>query len=108
MIIPVLLGVTLLIFMIAKVTPGDPAQRMLGVQATPERIEELQEQLGLNKPVLVQYGELLWNILHGNLGVSYRGQKPVLQSITTRIGSTAELAAVGFLFRKKSPPVRPS
>ena len=55
MMIPVLIGVTLLVYMILHFAPGDPAKVILGEQATPEQIEELREQLGLNDPVLVQY-----------------------------------------------------
>ena len=53
--VPVLLGVTLVIYLIMSMAPGDPAKVILGEQATPEQIEELREQMGLNDPVLVQY-----------------------------------------------------
>ena len=97
MLIPVLMGVTLLTFCITKLTPGDPAQLMLGQYATAERVEELRAQLHLDDPVLVQYGRFLWNALHGDFGVSFRGQKPVLNSILSRFPSTAQLAGAGLL-----------
>ncbi len=95
MLIPVLLGVSLLTFSIAKLTPGDPAQLMLGNYATPERIEELHQKLHLDDPVLVQFGRFVWNAMHGDFGVSFRGQKSVLDSILSRFPSTVELALAG-------------
>jgi peptide/nickel transport system permease protein len=91
MLIPILLGVTLLTFAISQVTPGDPVALMLGPTATPERVRALREQLGFNDPVLVQYGRYVWNALHGDLGRSVRGQTPVLREILTRFPSTLEL-----------------
>ncbi len=97
MLIPVLLGVSLLTFGIAKLTPGDPARLMLGQHATPERIAEIRAELHLDDPVLVQYARFLWNAMHGDFGVSYRGQKPVMNSILSRFPSTAQLAGAGLL-----------
>ena len=97
MLIPVLLGVSLLTFSIAKLTPGDPARLMLGQHATPERIAEIRAELRLDDPVLVQYARFLWNAMHGDFGVSFRGQKPVMNSILSRFPSTAQLAGAGLL-----------
>lgn len=97
MLIPVLLGVSFLTFGIAKLTPGDPAQLMLGQYATPERIAELHEELHLDDPMLVQFGRFVWNAMQGDFGVSYRGQKSVLTSILSRFPRTAELAVAGML-----------
>jgi peptide/nickel transport system permease protein len=97
MLVPVLLGVSLLVFGIAKLTPGDPAQLMLGQHATPERIAQLHEQLHLDDPVIVQYGRYVWNAIHGDLGVSFRGQKPVINSILSRFPSTLELTLSGLI-----------
>jgi peptide/nickel transport system permease protein len=97
MLVPVLLGVSFLTFSIAKLTPGDPAQMILGQYATPERIEKLHEQLHLDDPVLVQFARYFWNALQGDFGSSYRGQKPVLRSILTRFPRTAELAGASIL-----------
>lgn len=91
MLIPVLLGVTFLTFAIARATPGDPARLMLGVYATPERIADLREQMGLNDPLVVQYIRYVWNAAHGDLGKSFRGQTPVMQEILDRFPSTLEL-----------------
>jgi peptide/nickel transport system permease protein len=97
MLVPVLLGVSLLTFGIAKLTPGDPAQLMLGQYATVERIAVLHEQLHLDDPVLIQFGRFVWNAMRGDFGLSFRGQKPVLRSIMTRVPHTAELAGTGLL-----------
>ncbi len=91
MLIPVLLGVTFLTFAIAQVTPGDPVVLMLGQYATPERVEELREQLGFNDPFLVQYGRYVWNAARGDLGKSVRGQTDVLDEILARFPSTMQL-----------------
>jgi peptide/nickel transport system permease protein len=97
MLVPVLLGVTMLTFAIAQVTPGDPVVLMLGTYATPERVEALREQLGFNDPLWVQYGRYVWNVLHGDLGTSVRGQTPVLDEILARFPSTLELTLAAML-----------
>jgi ABC-type dipeptide/oligopeptide/nickel transport system permease component len=97
MLIPILLGVTFLTFAIAQVTPGDPVVLMLGNYATPERVEQMREELGYNDPLLVQYGHYVWNALHGDLGKSVRGQTPVLGEILARFPSTLELTLAAML-----------
>jgi peptide/nickel transport system permease protein len=98
MLVPVLLGVTLLTFAIAQVTPGDPVVLMLGTYATPERVAQLREQLGFNDPLWMQYGRYVWNVLHGDLGTSVRGQTPVLDEILARFPSTLQLTLAAMLF----------
>jgi ABC-type dipeptide/oligopeptide/nickel transport system permease component len=93
LVVPVLLGVSLLVFAIAKVTPGDPARMMAGPTAKQETIEKLHRLLGLDDPVYIQYGRFLWNALHGNFGVSYRGQNDVMRSILARFPFTVQLSA---------------
>ena len=66
MLIPVLIGVTLLVFLILQLAPGDPAKVILGEQATTEQIEELRESLGLNDPVLVQYANYIIKLVQGD------------------------------------------
>jgi peptide/nickel transport system permease protein len=97
MLVPVLFGVTLLTFTIIQLTPGDPVVLMLGAQATPERITEFREQLGLNDPIYVQYGRYVWNAMHGDLGKSFRGQTPVMREILDRLPSTIELTLAAML-----------
>jgi len=97
MLVPVLLGVSFLTFAIAQATPGDPVVLMLGNYATPERVAELRQQLGLNDPFLIQYVRYVWNAAHGDLGKSIRGQTPVLDEILARFPSTIELTMAAML-----------
>jgi ABC-type dipeptide/oligopeptide/nickel transport system permease component len=90
--IPVLLGVATLVFSLIHLIPGDPAQAMLGEGAAPEDVAQLRERLGLDRPLLVQYGTFLQGLLRGDLGVSLRNDQPVLQQILERMPATAELA----------------
>jgi peptide/nickel transport system permease protein len=90
--IPVLLGVATLVFSLIHFIPGDPAQAMLGEGAAPEDIAQLRERLGLDRPLLVQYGSFLQGLVKGDLGVSLRNDQPVLQQILERMPATAELA----------------
>jgi peptide/nickel transport system permease protein len=90
--IPVLLGVATLVFSLIHFIPGDPAQAMLGEGAAPEDIAQLRERLGLDRPLLVQYGSFLRGLTRGDLGVSLRNDQPVLQQILERMPATAELA----------------
>jgi peptide/nickel transport system permease protein len=100
--IPVLLGVATLVFSLIHFIPGDPAQAMLGEGAAPEDVAQLRERLGLDRPLLVQYGSFLAGLARGDLGVSLRNDQPVLQQILERMPATAELAfasmAVAVLF----------
>lgn len=97
MTIPVLLGVIFITFAIVKVTPGDPVLLMLGQRATEARVAELREQLGLDDPLLVQYGRYVLNATRGDLGTSIRSQTPVLQEIMLRVPSTLELTVAALL-----------
>jgi peptide/nickel transport system permease protein len=91
--IPVLLGVSIITFATLHLIPGDPASTLLaGTQATPQQVAALSQQLGLNRPIPVQYWEYLVRLLHGNLGQSYINQVPVASEIAQRLPSTFELA----------------
>ncbi|MEM5776567.1 MAG: ABC transporter permease, partial [Anaerolineaceae bacterium] len=98
MLIPILVGVTFLVFAIAEITPGDPVVIMLGTRATPERIATLRQELHLDDPFLQRFGMYIWNALHGDLGRSIRGQTPVMQEILDRLPSTAQLALSAVIF----------
>ncbi|NLY36972.1 MAG: ABC transporter permease [Tissierellia bacterium] len=89
--IPVLFGVTLLVFLIMSVAPGDPAKVILGEQATPEAIEQLRVELGLDDPVLVQYMRYATGLLKGDMGMSYKSKDPVAVEIVARIPTTLKL-----------------
>ncbi len=90
--IPVLLGVATLVFALIHFIPGDPAQAMLGEGATPEEVNQLRGRLGLNRPLIVQYGSFLKGLTRGDLGVSLRNDQPVTAQILERMPATAELA----------------
>ena len=90
--IPVLLGVSFLVFSMLHLVPGDPVLIMLqGSQASAEQVTALRQELGLDQPFLVQYGNYLWNLLHGDLGMSYRKRIPVTELILSQLGSTLQL-----------------
>ncbi len=90
--VPVLLGVATLVFGLIHFIPGDPAQAMLGEAASPQDVEQLRERLGLNRPLIVQYGAFLEGVVHGDLGESLRNGQPVTAQILERLPATAELA----------------
>jgi peptide/nickel transport system permease protein len=90
--IPVLLGVATLVFALIHFIPGDPAQAMLGEGASPEDVAQLRARLGLDRPLLVQYGAFLKGLAQGDLGVSLRNDQPVTRQILQRMPATAELA----------------
>ena len=81
-----------LVFSLIHFIPGDPAQAMLGEGAAPEDVAQLRARLGLDRPLLVQYGSFLAGLVRGDLGVSLRNDQPVLQQILERMPATAELA----------------
>jgi ABC-type dipeptide/oligopeptide/nickel transport system permease component len=91
--IPVLIGVATLVFSLIHLIPGDPAQAMLGDTASQKDIEELRGRLGLNKPLIEQYGLFLTGVAHADLGTSLRTGDSVTRQILTRMPATMELAA---------------
>jgi len=90
--VPVLLGVATLVFALIHLVPGDPAQSMLGESAAPEDVERLRESLGLNDPLLTQYGTFLGGLVRGDLGRSFRYGTPVTAEIGSRLLRTLQLA----------------
>jgi len=97
MLIPVFLGVMFVIFVLAHFTPGDPARTMLGEVASPEAIEELREELGLNDPLLVQYFNFVVNAVQLDFGVSYQTRRDVFTEIFARFPNTLQLAGMGVI-----------
>ena len=91
--LPVLLVVAIIVFLILRLTPGDPAAVIAGDNATGEDLERIREQLGLTKSVLVQFGIWMGNVLRGDLGYSYYLNKPVTELVLQRIEPTLSLAA---------------
>lgn len=92
LLVPILLGVSILIFGVIRLAPGDPAEVMLGPTAAQEDIELLREKLGLNRPIVVQYGIFLKNALHGDLGRSIKTNNPVMEELLQRFPATITLA----------------
>lgn len=90
--IPVLLGMTFIVFLIIRAIPGEPAQMILGQQATKESVEALRENLGLNNPWYIQYFDYLKGLLTGDLGVSIRTNQPISTEIWPYLAATFELA----------------
>ncbi len=96
--IPVLLGITIIAFLLIHMLPGDPAKVILfGSNASPEQIAALRQSLGLNDPLLSQYLQFLTQLLHGNLGTSYLTQQSVAHELLSRTPSTLILTGAAML-----------
>jgi peptide/nickel transport system permease protein len=91
LLIPVLLGISIVTFAMLRLIPGDPAQIMLGEHATQESVAEIRERMGLDQPIYVQYIRYLEGILRLDLGRSLKTNRPVLQEIGQRLPATVEL-----------------
>jgi peptide/nickel transport system permease protein len=96
--IPVLFGVSIVVFCIVHAIPGDPAQVILGEHASKQAIANLRLQLGLDKPLYIQYFHYVWQLLHGDLGTSLLTQKPIAQEIGPYLAATAELTLFSMVF----------
>ncbi|MDO4464128.1 MAG: ABC transporter permease [Bacillota bacterium] len=92
-----LFAVTLFVFLAFHVISGDPASSMLGTEATPAKLEALREEMGLNDPVLVQYGRWAGRFLMGDMGTSYSYRMPVSNMVTDKIPVTLTLTILAFL-----------
>ena len=97
LIIPVLLGVILVVFFIMDLSPVNPAQLILGDGATEESIHQLEEDLGLNDPFFVRYGNYVLGLLKGDMGLSYKDRLPVFDKILERLPNTVILAVGSIL-----------
>jgi peptide/nickel transport system permease protein len=90
--------VTVVVFGLLHLTPGDPASLMLGEQATPEQIRDLRHALGLDEPLISQYARFLNHAIRGDFGTSIRAQRPALEVVLERLPATLLLAAGAFIF----------
>jgi peptide/nickel transport system permease protein len=97
-VVVVLFFVSIITFLLAYAVPGDPAKSIAGVHATPEVLERIRAELGLDKPVYEQYAIYLGNLLQGDMGFSYETQRGVAQSILERFPATAMVAFYGIFF----------
>jgi peptide/nickel transport system permease protein len=96
-VLPVLLGVSLLVFSFIHLIPGDPAVAMLGERATPEKVAEVRVRLGLDRPIWEQYALYLGKVVRGDLGVSVVRGDPVLTDLRRRFPATVELTTAAII-----------
>ncbi|GGX72736.1 ABC transporter permease [Saccharospirillum salsuginis] len=97
MTIPVLFGLTVIVFFIMALIPGDPATAILGSYATPENVAQLNAQLGLDKPLVQQYLTWLGNVVQGDFGRSYNQNREVIEIVGERFGATLILAGTALV-----------
>ncbi len=98
-VIPTFIGITLLVFSLIRMIPGDPVEALSGERGMdPERHAHLLHEFGLDRPLPVQYGEFVWKALHGDLGYSIVSHEPVLHEFLDRFPATFELAFCAILF----------
>ena len=98
--IPVLLGITFLAFLLIYLSPSDPVSVRMsagGICVSPEIMESMRRSMGLDRPLLIQYGDWLWNILHGNMGKSYITDADVLDQILKALPYTLKMAGASLL-----------
>ena len=92
MLIPTLMAITMISFFIMQVIPGDPARAMAGIDAKEDDVQAIRKQLGLDRPIIVQYGIFLKNVVQGNFGQSIRSKDDVIKQIWPRFLNTLKLA----------------
>ncbi len=95
--IPVLLGVSIIVFSLIRMIPGDPVIVMLGERARPEDIERVREEMGFNRPIHEQYFEWMGRILRGDLGTSIINRTPVMDELRSRLAATIELVVAAMI-----------
>jgi peptide/nickel transport system permease protein len=94
----VMVALSIMIFVLARVVPGDPARMALGPAAAPEQVEALRTQMGLDKPLVVQYVDYMGKALRGDLGMSLVSQRPVITDLAETVPATLELVLVSVIF----------
>lgn len=97
LIVPVLFGMSVIVFSIIRLVPGDPVLAVLGLNATPSLIVRTRHELGLDVPVYVQYLHWIGAALHGDLGMDYRSDRPITQLILSALPVTGELVVLSLL-----------
>jgi peptide/nickel transport system permease protein len=95
MMIPVMIGISLIIFSIMELTPGDPVTLMLGEGASTEAVSALREEMGLNDNFIIKYARYIKDALMGDFGISYRNKVPVVNEIASRFPNTLKLTFLG-------------
>jgi peptide/nickel transport system permease protein len=97
LLVPILIGLSILVFLWIRALPGGPAAAILGERATPEAIEQVNKQYGLDQPVYVQYLKYVRSLLRGDLGTSINSRRPVSEEIGRRFPATVELALAAMI-----------
>ncbi len=98
MMVVVVLGISFIVFTIMNLTPGNPAQLILGQSASPEQVAKLEAELGLNEPFFVRYFDYITDMFRGEFGNSYQTKLPVFEEILSRFPTTLTLSAVAMFF----------
>jgi peptide/nickel transport system permease protein len=98
LLVPILIGLSLLVFIWIRALPGGPAEALLGERANPEAVEQIREQYGLDKPVYVQYLEYVRTTASGDLGTSVTTRRPVTDELSQRFPATIELTLAAMMF----------
>ena len=98
LLVPILLGLSILVFAWIRALPGGPAQALLGERATPETVRQIEQQYGLDDPVYVQYWRYVKTTAGGDLGTSINSRRPVSEELKQRFPATIELAVAAMLF----------
>jgi peptide/nickel transport system permease protein len=97
LVVPVLFGISVIVFLVMSLIPGDPATAILGAYATPENVARINRELGLDQPLPLQYVTWLSGVLQGDLGRSYSLNRPVIDEVLERLGPTLVLAGSALL-----------
>ena len=95
--VPILLGVSILMFVLLNLIPGSAAVQLLGPEATPDQIARLNEEMGLNRPPVTRYLDWLGGVFHGDLGRSLVSRQPIADVLPTRLAVTGELVGLAFV-----------
>jgi peptide/nickel transport system permease protein len=98
LLVPILVGLSILVFLWIRALPGGPAQSLLGERATEATVREIEEQYGLDDPIHVQYFRYVENVVSGDFGTSIRSRRPVSEELGERFPATIELALAAMLF----------
>jgi peptide/nickel transport system permease protein len=98
LLVPILIGVSFLVFIWVRALPGSPAESLLGERATPATIQRLKHQYGLDQPIFVQYGKYVRTTVEGDLGYSIASRRPVTEELKHRFPATVELALAAMFF----------
>ncbi|MFC1694013.1 ABC transporter permease [Candidatus Latescibacterota bacterium] len=97
MVVPILLGVATIVFILMYIVPGDPARLLMGQHSDEDTLAAIRREMGLDKPVYIQYVRFIGKLLRGDLGMSYRQKRPVSEIISERFPATAKLAVASMI-----------